>query len=435
MPRKKMDDTPQAGKEWEKKDKLELGLQKAREKVAVQNDEVNEDVNRAENTENDDKSADYGTPAFNPLTGDPMTQAAFLFPGKEWTEVTVDAEELSKEIDYIESLKPAQLKSEAFKWFYKSKAMQQWIDEAQRRLKIAQERGDTTVNIPMPVGKDFDTESGMSELMKTLAPLIVMKNMFDEGSKKQGYDLKDLHTVYKEIKDDAMGDTPKKLVKVTDPELGEIEVSPELAMFLKFQSRKGSDTGEQMIMIEEPDGTKRYVPRDIYMFELARQDTRQKDDSKEEETGGTKLVASLLKTIEAQTAALNSLANRINSIERKLEEDPFGIQKFTSFLESFASVKRALKGFFDDGDRDDSKELELEKIRLLGKLAGDDREEVVEKKSDYDVNAVMQRSRQEAEKLLRDIEEGESEGKGDIVEIEEIPIAVPEQKNEVKESE
>ena len=368
--------------------------------------------NSSENEPSEYESKETTVGAFDPTRGDPATLTTPHYPPMY---VTVDVDELAELVNFLEGLKAPQLKSQVVKWYFRAQSLQQWAQDVINMWRHAQEKGLKQVKIPAPPVSTPEEAATMQELFKVMAPIAAMKTMLGDQSS-----LSDAVTALKELQD--MADKSKKLVKIKDEELGEIEVPVELAILLR-NLRKG-ESGEKMsdyVQIKDAEGNVKTIPKDLYMIELAKEMAREFSRSRQPESPAvedSRLSAKLLSTIENLSNSLQVVLKEVNALKEKMSKGFLG--ELNEYLDAIVQLNEKLdrlRGTQAAGSGNKAEEL---KWKVLEKAIKGEESETKEEPAELD--ATMQRARQEAEKLLREIEAEEAEEekkKPEIVEVKE----------------
>jgi len=363
------------------------------------------------------ETPETGVQPFEPITGDPATGTTFPkelhFPPML---VTVNVDELSELVQFLEGLKAPQLKAQVVKWYFRAQSFQQWAEQVRNMWKMASEKGLGKVTIPAPPLESTEDITMMREMLKVMSPIMAMKAML--GGESSGEKMIDVVNAFKEMK--TMVEGEKKYVKIDHPELGEIEVTPEIALLYKSE-RKGENMGNETITIEYADGTKKHVPRDLYPVEVMR-DILEKHSGEKEKPGGEpsesrQVVASLLGTIDSLSALVNHLASELEDIKKTLKEGGglAGLKLIKDNIETLGELYEALEKWF--GRKNPSGD----KYSLLRALV--EGKETEENKEQHEVDIIIQRSRQISEQELRELEEEAK--KAEEVGIKEITEVTP----------
>jgi len=358
---------------------------------------------------------------YDPIQGDPATVTTAELPYPPMY-VTVNVDELSDLVSFLEGMKPHQLKSEVVKWYFKTQSLQQWADYVRHQYAMARQKGLREVNIPIPPMQENEDAKVMKELMKVMSPIMALKTILggESGEGGQGGNIKEVVEAVKTLKE--MSESKPKIVRVRDEELGELEVPLEVALLLKSKEKNQGD----VIVVENPDGTKKYVPRDIYIMELmmSQKKEEQKVEKPVQESNESKLVAQLLKTVESLANTQSAIIHEINELKRKMSSG--GLKES---LEEILELKKLFDQLFERREVDKGELVEVEKLKTLRailenkKTEDEDEEEKKKKEENYD--AIMQLARQKAEKFLKELEKPD-----EVEESEERRIAENEERGE-----
>ena len=340
---------------------------------------------------------------YDPVHGDPATVTTAELPYPPMY-VTVNVDELSDLVSFLEGMKPHQLKSEVVKWYFKTQSLQQWADYVRHQYAMARQKGLREVNIPIPPMREDEDAKVMKELMKVMSPIMALKTILggESGEGGQGGNIKEVVEAVKTLKE--MSESKPKIVRVKDEELGELEVPLEVALLLKSKEKNQGD----IIVVENPDGTKKYVPRDIYIMELmmSQKKEEQKVERPPQESNESKLVAQLLKTVESLANTQSAIIHEINELKRKM-----GSGGLKESLREVLELKTLFDQLFERKEVDKGELVEVEKLKTLRaileskKSEEEDEEERKKKEENYD--AIMQLARQKAEKFLKELEKPE----------------------------
>ena len=346
---------------------------------------------------------------YDPVHGDPATVTTAELPYPPMY-VTVNVDELSDLVSFLEGMKPHQLKSEVVKWYFKTQSLQQWADYVRHQYAMARQKGLREVNIPIPPMREDEDAKVMKELMKVMSPIMALKTILggESGEGGQGGNIKEVVEAVKTLKE--MSESKPKIVRVRDEELGELEVPLEVALLLKSKEKNQGD----IIVVENPDGTKKYVPRDIYIMELmmSQKKEEQKVERPPQESNESKLVAQLLKTVESLANTQSAIIHEINELKRKM-----GSGGLKESLREVLELKTLFDQLFERKEVDKEKLVEVEKLKTLRaileskKTLEEDEDERKKKEENYD--AIMQLARQKAEKFLKELEKPEESGESE----------------------
>ena len=346
---------------------------------------------------------------YDPVHGDPATVTTAELPYPPMY-VTVNVDELSDLVSFLEGMKPHQLKSEVVKWYFKTQSLQQWADYVRHQYAMARQKGLREVNIPIPPMREDEDAKVMKELMKVMSPIMALKTILGGESERegQGGNIKEVVEAVKTLKE--MSESKPKVVRVRDEDLGELEVPLEIALLLKSKEKNQGD----VIVVENPDGTKKYVPRDIYIMELmmSQKKEEQKVEKPPQESNESKLVAQLLKTVESLANTQSAIIHEINELKRKM-----GSGGLKESLREVLELKTLFDQLFERKEVDKEELVEVEKLKTLRaileskKTEDEDEEEGKKKEENYD--AIMQLARQKAEKFLKELEKPEESGEGE----------------------
>ena len=358
---------------------------------------------------------------YDPVHGDPATVTTAELPYPPMY-VTVNVDELSDLVSFLEGMKPQQLKSEVVKWYFKTQSLQQWADYVRNQYALARQKGLREVNIPIPPMREDEDAKVMKELMKVMSPIMALKTILggESGEGGQGGNIKEVVEAVKTLKE--MSESKPKIVRVRDEELGELEVPLEVALLLKSKEKNQGD----IIVVENPDGTKKYVPRDIYIMELmmSQKKEEQKVERPPQETNESKLVAQLLKTVESLANTQSAIIHEINELKRKI-----GSGGLKESLREVLELKSLFDQLFERKEVDKEELVEVEKLKTLRAILeskkSEDEDEEERKKKEENYDAIMQLARQKTEKFLKELERPEEVG-----ETEERKIAEKEEGGE-----
>ena len=340
---------------------------------------------------------------YDPVHGDPATVTTAELPYPPMY-VTVNVDELSDLVSFLEGMKPSQLKSEVVKWYFKTQSLQQWADYVRHQYAMARQKGLREVNIPIPPMREDEDAKVMKELMKVMSPIMALKTILggESGEGGQGGNIKEVVEAVKTLKE--MSESKPKIVRVRDEELGELEVPLEVALLLKNKEKSQGD----LIVVENPDGTKKYVPRDIYIMELmmSQKKEEQKVERPPQESNESKLVAQLLKTVESLANTQSAIIHEINELKRKI-----GSGGLKESLREVLELKSLFDQLFERKEVDKEELVEVEKLKTLRAILeskkSEDEDEEERKKKEENYDAIMQLARQKAEKFLKELEKQE----------------------------
>jgi hypothetical protein len=288
-------------------------------------------------------------------------------------------------------------------------------------VEKAVKSGASWVSIPIPPYlSSFDKEDigYYKEIFKLLAPFYVLRTIGGQSldQEQKSPTITDLVNAVRTLKDMAKGEEKKIKININGQE---IEVDPELALIYHAMFGSGQKSGQtDYVVIKDPDGSERHVPKDLYLVETFREMWKREKEEKEQEQPQVpdRLTSQLLSTVDKLTGTLNKLTERIEKLEEKVEKSN-SLSTLLESVQTLAQLKNQLDLIFGGGKKDNSNE---ELIKML--LAGDKGEE--KRESSIDIDLAMEKARQqgmyverliqrESEKEEKSEEDKKSEGKSE----------------------
>jgi len=333
-------------------------------------------------------------------------------------KIVMSVDELGDFIQKLESMKPAELKAALANLYGKNKMFEQWYNTVKSEWEKAVKSGASWVSIPTPPQLPaFDREDlgYYKEFFKLIAPFYLLNTISGQNQEQKATSITELTNAVKTLRDMVKEEEKKIKINVNGQE---IEVEPELALMyhaLFGGGQKSSQT--DYVVIKDPDGSERHVPKDIYLIETFRELLKKTEKEKEQEhPQPDRLTSQLLSTVDKLTGTLNKLAERIEKLEEKVERKN-SISTLLESVEALAKLKNQLDLIFG-GKKDDSND-ELIRMLLIS-------EKGESKEKGIDIDLAMEKARQQGmyvERLISQQErqsEERQEEKSEQVKAEEV---------------
>lgn len=433
MAKKNMNDQPEPGKFWNDDNPLDDNTKnlepQPEEQVQEQDVEPEPGVEPESPEQAYETEEEVAQSQNEPQTHfDPATQTQVSLPSKDFEEVYVNPDELKTQQDYLSQLKAAQLQSEAMKWYQKYRGLEQWAQEAIRRVNEANKKGLAGVNVPAPSQIGGGGDDGMKEMMDALKPMMAMKMLASEGEGGNPNSFTDMWETFDKMQEKATKGSTEPTVTVTDPDLGSIELPASQALAYKnMLNSKQQEAGDSIIEIEYPDGSKKRIPEKLYLYEMEREDRagkkrRKSGDDDDDEDGG--LNATVLEAFDSIQENQRLIAKELKNQRESNDKSP--IARMLEDINSLKTLYKELDDVFGDRKQENTNEsedaiLKRKMVNAITDSSDDDEEKQPDQAEELD--AITQKSRQEYDRLKEQLKQPSKEEESEIDPDEiEIPI-------------